>query len=127
MVLWVLVSQEVLDRRSLGHHPDHDFISLNLDRPFLVFKLPETSGQQSMQAGEVATFLTSNPHLLNRTEKMARRHAGSRPLRRCPPVRGINRNKKKANKGSTVAGRGRELESDVGMDETGLHLRLSSN
>lgn len=44
-----------------------------------------------MQAEEVAMFLTSNPHLLNRTEKWAWRQAGIRPLRRSVPVRGINK------------------------------------
>ena len=44
-----------------------------------------------MWAEEVAMFLTSNPHLLNRTEKPARRRAGIRPLRSRAPVNGINK------------------------------------
>ena len=44
-----------------------------------------------MQAEEVATFLTSNPQLLNRTEKWAWRQAGIRTLRKSIPVRGINK------------------------------------
>lgn len=44
-----------------------------------------------MHAEEVAMFLTSTPHLLNRTEKWAWRRAGIRPLRRRALVSGINK------------------------------------
>lgn len=48
-------------------------------------------GHWSVQAEEVALFLTSATRLLNRTEKWVWIPAGIRPLRRHGPVSGINK------------------------------------
>lgn len=48
-------------------------------------------GHWSVQAEEVAMFLTSATRLLNRTEKWVWIPAGIRPLRRHGPVSGINK------------------------------------
>lgn len=48
-------------------------------------------GHWSVQAEEVAMFLTSATHLLNRTVKWLQIPAGIRPLRRHAPVSGINK------------------------------------
>lgn len=68
-------------------------------------------------------FLTSNPHLLNRTEKQAWRQAGIRPLRRNIPVRGINKTTE-GRKHTTLAVRrgGRGFIKDCYVDENGLYL-----
>lgn len=90
--------------------------------------LPETCGRRSMPAEEVAVFLTSNPHLLNRTGKRAWRRAGIRPLRRSAPVSGINKTAE-GRKHTTLAvwRAGRGCIKGCYMDENGLYLRLSSN
>ena len=81
-----------------------------------------------MPAEEVAVFLTSNPHLLNRTGKRAWRRAGIRPLRRSAPVSGINKTAE-GRKHTTLAvwRAGRGCIKGCYMDENGLYLRLSSN
>lgn len=81
-----------------------------------------------MQTEEVAMFLTSNPHLLNRTEEWAWRQAEIRPLRRSIPVRGINKTAE-GRKHTTLAvwRGGRGCIKGCYMDENGLYLRLSSN
>lgn len=81
-----------------------------------------------MQAEKVAVFLTSNPHLLNRTEKQAWRQAGIRPLRRSVPVSGINKTAERRKHTTLAVWRGgRGGIKGCYMDENGLYLRLSSN
>ncbi|KAK5891987.1 hypothetical protein CesoFtcFv8_012412 [Champsocephalus esox] len=78
---------------------------------------------RSMPEEEVAMFLTSNPHLLNSTEKQAWRRAWIRPLRRSIPVRGIN----KPTEGRKHHVCSVEERVGVYMDKNRLYLRLSSN
>lgn len=81
-----------------------------------------------MQAEEVAMFLTSNPHLLNRTETRAWRQAGIRPLRRSIPVRGINKTAEGKKPTPLAVWRvGGGGIKGCYMDGNGLYLRLSSN
>lgn len=81
-----------------------------------------------MRAEEVAMFLTSTPHLLNRTENGAWRQARIRPLRRSALVSGINKTAEGRKHTTLAVWRvGRGGIKGCYMDENGLYLRLSSN